>query len=294
MEEAETHPSENTYPTSSLAELNRLQEQDTYVNQHTLLRPATPTQPGLALLPPSFQPQPDAIILDVGCGSGGWVLEVALACPQIHVVGLDNDPKMVAFATNQMIALHVPNAEFLLGDMMDLTASIELESVSLLHARYIEWFVKDYAAALKQWLCVLKQGGMLCLTESEGPLTNSNPYNTIQRIFFETLEKTHGKSRIDEEHQGKTLFMRRWLQDLGLRDIQEVAHIVNFSAGIPERESPARSNSYGMESMKAFIVQGSQVSPEEYDQLVAEATNDLWSEKFRGIQYLLTVTGSKE
>jgi tRNA G46 methylase TrmB len=66
-------------------------------------------------------------IVDIGTGSGRWVVEVADDYPTAHVVGTDLSP---------IQPTDVPtNAEFIL---MDLTQGLEFEtgSVDLLQSRY--------------------------------------------------------------------------------------------------------------------------------------------------------------
>lgn len=67
-------------------------------------------------------------IVDVGTGSGRWVVEVADDYPTAHVVGTDLSP---------IQPTDVPsNAEFIL---MDLTQGLEFEtgSIDLLQSRYV-------------------------------------------------------------------------------------------------------------------------------------------------------------
>jgi hypothetical protein len=134
---------------------------------------------------------------------------------------------------------------------------------------------------------------MFCLTESEGPTTTSAAYNRINNLFFEVLEKTHGKTRVDGVVQGKTMHMYHLLLGLGMRQIREIAHVINFGINTPDREFVVRSNSYGLISMKPFMVHSGLISSEEYDRVAEEATRDLWSDTFLGNQFILTVTGIK-
>lgn len=292
--ETQKQPLENIYPAAALSELARLQNQDTYLNRHMLLRAPSPTQPGLALLPPSFQPSAGSVVLDPGCGPGGWVLEVALACPELRVIGLDRDEKKIEFARSQAIATGIKNAEFVQGDMLRLADFIPPASVDFLHGRFLEWFLKDYAAVVKAWMEVLRPGGVISLTESDGALTNSASYNRILHFSIATLEKTHGKIRASDHYTGLTLHLRKILADLGLHEIEERAHVVNFSAGVPDRDLYVLDNCQAMQSLRPFLLKYGDMSAETYDALVQEAMDDLLhNEQFCAIQYFLTATGIK-
>lgn len=54
-------------------------------------------------------PQPGQIILDVGCGTGTFALQLKEACPDARVIGLDPDPKVLDLARGKAEAagLHV-------------------------------------------------------------------------------------------------------------------------------------------------------------------------------------------
>src|SRR5437660_12153153 len=57
-------------------------------------------------------------ILDVACGPGGWVLEVAFAHPEIEVVGFDISQAMIDYANAKARVRGLNNARFLTMDML--------------------------------------------------------------------------------------------------------------------------------------------------------------------------------
>jgi len=40
-------------------------------------------------------------VLDIGCGTGGWVIEVAKTYPSMSLVGIDISNKMIEYASQQ-------------------------------------------------------------------------------------------------------------------------------------------------------------------------------------------------
>src|SRR5882762_8085940 len=46
-------------------------------------------------------------VLDVGCGIGGWVIEVAQTCPEMSLVGIDISKRMIEYARAQAQAYQV-------------------------------------------------------------------------------------------------------------------------------------------------------------------------------------------
>src|SRR6478672_10873393 len=60
-----------------------------------------------------------ARVLELGCGSGGNLLAIAMAWPDSEVVGLDIASKPVAAATETAAAAGLANATFLAADVRD-------------------------------------------------------------------------------------------------------------------------------------------------------------------------------
>jgi SAM-dependent methyltransferase len=71
------------------------------------------------LFPATFDTASARTILDLGCGPGGWVQEVAFAYPQIEVTGMDVSQSMIAYATMQAKVQGLENAHFTVGDLLE-------------------------------------------------------------------------------------------------------------------------------------------------------------------------------
>src|SRR5215467_7753442 len=46
-------------------------------------------------------------VLDVACGAGGWVIDAAQTYPEMSLVGVDVNRRMIEYASAQAIAEHV-------------------------------------------------------------------------------------------------------------------------------------------------------------------------------------------
>src|SRR5579885_299033 len=55
-------------------------------------------------------------VLDIGCGPGGWLLDVASHYPHIQGVGIDISQLMIAYATSLVHARSLPNVTFRVMD----------------------------------------------------------------------------------------------------------------------------------------------------------------------------------
>jgi len=89
---------------------------------------------GLNILAP-ISPHP-SLILDIGTGSGSWVIDVAEEYPNTRVIGMDLSP---------IQPLSVPpNAEFQVGDLTVDLASFHQMSFDLIHSRLIKLGVLEW------------------------------------------------------------------------------------------------------------------------------------------------------
>jgi ubiquinone/menaquinone biosynthesis C-methylase UbiE len=114
-------------------------------------------------------------ILDVGCGPGGWVLDVAHTYPERRVVGIDISTTMITYAQAQACAQRLNNAIFRVMNALEPSHFAE-ETFDLVNVRFATAFVPraQWTTFLQNCLSVLRPGGILRITEVEmAGLTNS-------------------------------------------------------------------------------------------------------------------------
>jgi ubiquinone/menaquinone biosynthesis C-methylase UbiE len=109
-------------------------------------------------------------ILDVACGSGQWVRDVATWSPDMTVVGLDRQEQVMEQARYRSRIWRLDNTSFLVGDMHHMDA-IEDDSFDLVHARFLSPVVapRQWPALLQECLRVCHGGGTLVWTEAGFP-----------------------------------------------------------------------------------------------------------------------------
>ncbi len=290
MAEPSIQEGSNEYPVSddNLAELARLREQDNYMSQH--LRFNMPSS--ASFLPPSFTPAKGAKIVDLGCGPGGWAIEVAKAYPACTVIGIEKSEQRLEFAQMQTIAEQVKNVEFIQGDFRTLEKYIEEESIDFLHARFLAWFLDDYKAQVQQWLTRVKKGGIVCLVEGDIFQTTSESFEALLTYVNAAFTSSLQVKRIQGQ-MSLPMYLRATLQRLGLANIQEVAHVINFSAGVADRETFLRDITYSFQSVSGPLAR-KMSGEQQTDELLKNILHDFWDDPhFVGIEYYMSAYGTK-
>src|SRR6266704_1391757 len=149
-------------------------------------------------------------ILDLGCGPGGWVLEVAREHPDIQVSGIDISRSMIQFAQAQAMSRGYGNASF---TVMDVKQPLVFEDASfdLVNERTLYGVMApgEWPQLLAECKRILRPGGIIRLTEFEMPLTTSPALNELWYISTRAFYKLGRSFSVDEWHVGIMPVLKR-------------------------------------------------------------------------------------
>ncbi|KAG8924777.1 hypothetical protein FRC02_010200 [Tulasnella sp. 418] len=167
-----------------------------------------------AALSPQHSPCP--AVLDIGTGSGRWVLEMAMEFPHAEVVGLDLAPPTLKGINN------IPaNCRFEV-DNVNLPLDHYESTFDLVHVRGVELGITDYNVLLYNIARTLKPGALLILIGGYPQLVDENfeplpvalegqpRFTWIQRVFGEVYSAL--LARADNAVDSKQ-FWKKWLAD---------------------------------------------------------------------------------
>src|SRR5581483_5789905 len=105
---------------------------------------------------------PEAKVLDVACGPGGWVCDVAFARPDIEVAGIDVSRIMIEYAWARARTQQLSNASF---GVMDITQPLDFSdnTFDMINARLLVAVLRQQAwrPFLAECTRILKPGGTL-------------------------------------------------------------------------------------------------------------------------------------
>jgi ubiquinone/menaquinone biosynthesis C-methylase UbiE len=231
-------------------------------------------------------------VLDLACGPGGWVLEVAYSLPDVEVVGVDVSSSMVQYAAARAETQRRRNASF---EHMDVTQPLTFPDASFayVNARFLVGFMRpqDWLPLLRECRRLLVPGGTLCLTESEWPITTSKAYETLKRKVSMALWLAKQSVSADGQEFGVTALLGRWLREAGYQEIAHQAHAVEWSAGTAMGAASYHQCEAAFALLRPFVLKMGMATEEMYDGLYEQMLTDLRSLSFCAVTYPLTVWG---
>lgn len=170
-------------------------------------------------------------ILDVGCGAGFF--SVLLAKEGYQVTGVDLTPDMVENART-LAAEEKTDCEFLVMDAENLRFADE--SFDVVISRNLTWTLPDVKSAYREWVRVLKKGGMLLNFDAN--------YGLSDFTDLSELPDNHAHQEIDDDMMRECEEIKRqlpissysrpaWdLETLGAMKLQEFSVDLGISSRI--------------------------------------------------------------
>ena len=283
-----TETNENTYlnDAESAAEMARLIDQD---------RTVTEVMGGLLPENPNFAGITQ--VLDIACGPGGWVQEVAFAHPEVEVIGFDISKTMIEYARQMAQVRGLSNAQF---KVMDATKPIAFpnDSFDLVNARTIAGFMPQasWPTFVKECLRVTKPGGSVRLTETDAwGVTNSLAFEALSNLCYLAVKQAKQGFSPDGHSFGITPVLRQLLRDAGGRalQIQERAHVLNFSTDAPAHQSMFRNLQAFFLLVQPFLLKTEVATAAKIESLYQQMLMDMLADEFCGVIYFLTAYAQK-
>ena len=233
-------------------------------------------------------------VLDIACGSGGWLLDLVTQYPHLQGVGIDISHLMMEYATSLTKSQGLSNVQFV---VMDATQPLRFpdNTFDLVNGRILTGFLSthQWSALLQECARITRPGGILRLTEAEWGFTNSAALDMLSSFTALGLYRAGHSFSPRGRTIGTANMLRFLLRQAGYEAIEHRAHAVDFSAGTQVHESNVQNLLVVYKQIQPFFAQMQLATEEELQRLYEQMEEDLQTEDFCGIDYYLTVWGHK-
>lgn len=233
-------------------------------------------------------------VLDIGCGPGGWALELAAQNPQMEIVGVDINETMIRYAFAQAQVRRLENVTF---EVMDARRPLAFRDAAfdLVNARWIFAFMdrQTWPALIAECRRILRPGGLLRFSEPETTVTNSAAFQAMMGHLYAVLARLGRTFSVDGRTTGVPYMLGKLLKEAGFQDIQHQPYIVDGSYGADMYYTSMKDTEVAFALSKPFLTRIGGIPEAEYDELYQRLLLDMLDENHVGICYALTVWGRK-
>jgi ubiquinone/menaquinone biosynthesis C-methylase UbiE len=282
----EAHESENSYlfETENASEAARLLERNAFLSR-ALGGP----------LPEQTYMHSVRHILDIGCGPGGWAIDVAQSYPGIEVIGIDISATMITSAQFEAQKYGLQNVKFI---KMNALHPLEFadQDFDLVNMRAAVEYIprRHWQPLLQECYRVTRPGGIVRLMEADRMgNTNSRAFEQFHTFYSALLhEQDYGFSP-DGYTFGITPMLGKILQDVGYQDIRVKPYTLDLSYATLFQIYYRRIIEMRFYQVRTQLIERNIATSAElaklYDTLLAEISQDT----FCGITYLSIFLGQK-
>jgi ubiquinone/menaquinone biosynthesis C-methylase UbiE len=251
----------------------------------------------------SEQPDPTSFkrVLDVGCGTGGWLIETAKAYPTIkRLVGVDISRRVVLYAREQAERAGVADrVEF---HVMDALRLLEFPAgyFDLVNQRLAVSFLRtwDWPKLLSEYRRVtrpsglMRLGGVIRVTEGYTMTCNSPALTRLWDLF---LQASYRAGHLFTPDGDGVINKLEWLlkQYADLKQVQTCDRTLEYRAGTKECQSHFEDIRIAFRVLEPFLRKWTRL-PDDYHETYKQALLEMQQPDFVSTWHFPTIWGNKE
>lgn len=232
-------------------------------------------------------------ILDIGCGTGYWLVEAAKTYPNLtNLVGVDVSKTMVDFANERAAEQQVNDR--VRFQVMDAQRKLEFPSNSfdVVNLRFGSSFLRtwDWLKALNEFMRVTKLRGVVRVTEPNILECTSPALTSLWQILAQAFYQA-GNFFVPQDN-GVTCELVHLLTQCGLKQVQSKVYVMHYQAGIPECELLYEDARHAFRNLQPFLNKWTRV-PDDYQGIYQHALREIQQPDFTASWTFLTAWGVK-
>jgi ubiquinone/menaquinone biosynthesis C-methylase UbiE len=282
----EANEAENSYlfATENASEVARLLERNVFINN--AMGGALPEQANLEGI---------TRILDIGCGPGGWVVDVAHSYPSTEVIGIDISDTMIFNARSQAQQHALQNVTFVkMNALQPLQFPDQYFDLVNMRAA-VEYIPRTHwPALLRECYRITRLGGILRVLEVDRLAhTNSLAFETYHAFYSSLLYRRGYGFSPDGQTFGITPILGKLLHNAGYVHIRMKAYALDISYNTLFQASYRRTIMLRFEKVRLQLLERGLGVPEELASIYNTFLDDITRDTFCGVTYPLVFWGKK-
>ncbi|HEY0754238.1 MAG TPA: methyltransferase domain-containing protein [Ktedonobacteraceae bacterium] len=233
-------------------------------------------------------------VLDVACGTGRWLIEMAQAYPTItRLVGTDISRSAISYASK--LARNQPGTERVEFYVMDALGQFDFpnETFDLANLRFAASFLRawEWPQVLREFKRVLRPAGVIRLTEADWPEQSSSQallilFNLLANAFREA------GAYVCPRANGIGNQLADLLRQSGFQEIQAVFYQSEIHAETATGELFKENMQALFRTAAPFIRKWTRV-PDDYESLYRQMLREMQRADFVVTAQTMTIYGSK-
>lgn len=230
-------------------------------------------------------------VLDVACGTGHWLREVARTYPTIEtLMGIDISENHLRFARHQKGLDRRINFQ-----QMDALKLLPLsdQSFDLVNHRFgISWARRwEWIDLLREYRRITRQGGIVRITECDVFAMSDRPaFSFLADCGLEAFRNS-GRLLSDDDIRGIQPHLPDFFERTGIRDIHTRQIKIHYTASEPLGQAFIKDVLLMLRTTISFLRKWSPRTPEDQDSFYQQLRSELYDPTFEATLRLTTVWG---
>jgi ubiquinone/menaquinone biosynthesis C-methylase UbiE len=240
------------------------------------------------------QPNAEAFrrVLDVSCGTGGWLIEVAKIYPTVsQLVGVDVSKRFIDFAQAQAEVEGL--TERVQFRTMDVLRMLEFPngSFDLVNLRCGGSYLRtwDWPKLLGEFRRVSQRRGVIRITEGNIIQSSSPALNRLNELLLKAFHQAG--HFFTPEPNGLTSHLSGLIHQHGFHNIQTCNYVLEYRAGTDAWQTFTTDMRHAFRTFLPFLRKWTNI-PADYEQTYQQALVEMQQPDFVATWNLLTVFGT--
>jgi hypothetical protein len=214
---------------------------------------------------------------------------LSLNYPSLRLTGIDKSPYYLQCARYYLAGLDTVTLQ--LKDIAAECDFLPTGKFDLVYLRFLaaELWHDALPGAVAELVRSCKHGAHLYWTECDFPLTTSGACDQLVSYIQQGLQRHCGGSVFDSSTPVVRAYMAQLLHQTGCRVVQDQEHVLDISAGKPAHHAFVQQARVLSRQLRPLVVQAEVVVGQTYDEVAAQALEQMGGAQFCGSLFVHTM-----